>query len=104
MFQVPALIAHRIFLPSTFEGVHAQVGQEGRTQLVERLLPHLQAFRLLLQKGDFPVAVAQGGNIAVIRPIDEFLARPFTLTLERRSKIIAVEVDLISAVADGLSL
>jgi hypothetical protein len=58
----------------------------------------------LLQEGDLPVFVANGSNIAVIRPIDEVVARPFAFALERRPKIIAVEMDLISAVADGLAL
>src|SRR5690242_13162261 len=54
----PALITHRIFLPGTLEGVHAQVGQYGCAKLVERFLPHFHAFRLLLQESDLPVLVA----------------------------------------------
>ena len=104
MLEIPALIAHRIFLPGTLEGIHAQVRQIRRAQHVERFLPDAQSFRFLLQEGDLPVGVTQRRNVAVIGPIDEFLARPFTVTFERRREIVAVEVNLVRPVADGAEI
>ena len=51
-----------------------------------------------------PVAVAQRRDAAVVRPVDELLARPFALALERGQQVVAVEVDLVGHVADLPSL
>ena len=86
-----------MFFLGALEGIHAQVDQKRCAQRRERLLPYAQAFGVLLQERGFPVAVAQGRDAAVIGPIDELLARPFALALERRHQVVAVEMDLVGA-------
>ncbi len=65
-------------------------------------MPDLQTVGVLLQEGDLPVVVAQRGDVAVVGPIEEFLARPFAFALEGGHQIVAVEVDLEGRVADLL--
>ena len=86
------------------KGSHAQIAEQGGAQLFEGLYPDVQSVGVLPQEGDLPLVVAQGCNAAVVGPVDELLARPFALTLERRKQVVAVEVDLVGHVADLLAL
>jgi len=68
------------------------------------MLPNTKTHGILLQERHLVIPVAQGRDASVIGPIDEFLARPFTVTFERRREIVAVEVNLVRPVADGAEI
>src|SRR5262245_21530484 len=52
-------------------------------------------FAVLLQEGDLPVTDPDGHQVAVVAPVEEFLARPFLcLPFEGGYQVVAVEVDL----------
>ena len=94
-----------MLLLSALKGIHAQVSQGRSTQHGERLLPNLKALCLLLEECHFPVIVAQSGDTTIIGPIDKFATWPcFLLTLQGRSKIVAVKVNLVVHLADLASL
>jgi len=80
------LVAHRVLLLGALERVHAKVGELRRAQLREGPLPDREAFGFLLQERDFPVLVAQGGDAAIVGPVDELLARPIALAAQSRSE------------------
>ena len=89
-----------MFLFCTFEGVHAQVADFWSAQFGEGILPDFESFFFLFEEGHLPVAVAKGGDAAVIGPVDELLARPFAFAPESGAEVVAVEVDLVGHVAD----
>ena len=64
----------------------------------------MHAVGVLFEEGDFPVVVAERGDTAVIGPVDEFAAGPLGFALERGEEIVAVDVDLVGAVADFCAL
>ena len=50
---------------------------------------------LLLLEGDLPLVDAQGDQLAIVAPVEEFLARRFLhVTFEERHEVVAVEVGL----------
>ena len=62
------------------------------------------AHGVLPQERDLPVVVTQRRDAAVVGPVNELLAGPFGLTLERGYQVVAVEVNLVGHVADLLAL
>ena len=73
-------------------------------QILEWMDPDVQAVRRLLQKRNLPVVVAERRDAAVVGPVDEFLARPVRLALERGHQVIAVEVHLVVAAHGSVAL
>jgi hypothetical protein len=80
------------------ERVHAQIGDQRGAQLDERLEPGVQPVGVLPQEGGLPVAVAQCGDAAVVRPVDELLARPRSLAFESGQQVVAVEMNLVGRI------
>jgi hypothetical protein len=39
---------------------------------------------ILSQEGNLPIVVAQGGNVAIVGPVEELVPRPFAFTPECR--------------------
>jgi hypothetical protein len=56
-----------------------------------------KAVSVLHQERDLPIAIAQRRHAAVVRPVDELLARPGSRPLERRGKVVPVEVHLVGS-------
>ena len=81
-------------------GSAAQVVQVREAQLGELTLPHADRrlggdLRVLLEERGFPILVADGHQVAVVGPIDEFLPRRLLhLALQERHEVVAIEVDL----------
>ena len=61
-----------------FEGIGAQIKQLGEAQRHQRVLPHGEADGPLLQEQELPAVVTNGGEIAVVRPVEELLAWVFS--------------------------
>src|SRR5271155_2435613 len=93
-----------MFLLGTFKGVHAQVGQSWRSQLLERRLPYGQTQGILSQECHLPVVVTQRRDAAVVGPVDKLMTRPRSGALECGPKIVTVEMNLIVSIADLLAL
>jgi hypothetical protein len=52
----------------------------------------MDSMSILSQERGLPVVVAQRRDAAVVGPVEEFLARPLGLFLERVYQVVAVEV------------
>ena len=57
--------------------VGAQAKQFGEAESHQRVLPHVQSMSALLLEHNFPTAVAQAAEVAIVRPVEELLARRF---------------------------
>src|SRR4029077_14975169 len=66
----PSLIIHP-FIRGAFEGVHAQVFNQGQPQLHEGLAPNLESDGVLPEEADLPVVVAQRRNATIVGPVEE---------------------------------
>jgi hypothetical protein len=76
--------------------VGAQAKQFGETESHKRVLPHVQSVSPLLLEYNFPTAVAQATEVAIVRPVEELIARCFLdLAPEIREQVVAVEMDLV---------
>ena len=69
----PADIVARLML-GALQGVGTQAEEPWQAALNERLAPDIEPFCLLLEEDGLPLIVAQAGKIAVVGPVEEFMA------------------------------
>lgn len=99
MFVVPVFVVHADTMRQLGR-VHAHIGEHGCAQLHEGLLPRVQAMGVLPQEGDLAWAVAQGRHAAIIRPVNELLARPCGFAFQCGAQFIAIKMRFVRAIAD----
>jgi hypothetical protein len=68
------------FVLCPFERVGAQVEQVWQAQFRERLCPYIETVGLLFEKDRLPLVIAETGQIAIVGPIEEFMALIRTFT------------------------
>ena len=88
----------------TLERVGAQIEQLWRAQLDQGLHPDLEAMRRLFHEHGLVLVVAQSGEVAVIGPVEEFVALVGTLAGQQVALVIAVEVHFEGLVAGRVAL
>ena len=87
------------------ERVSAQVVEIRHAKALEALSPDVETRVVLLDEGNLPRANADGEQIAIVAPVQKFLARRFLhLTLEKRNQVVTIEVDLEGLAAHGVAL
>ena len=76
--------------------VGAQAKQFRETEGHKRVLPHVQSMSALLLEHNLPTAVAQTAEVALVRPVEELLARRFLdLAPEIRKQVVTIKMDLV---------
>ena len=103
VFEVPAGVVHPD-IGGELEWVHAKIDECRCAKFFEGLQPNVHAMRILFEEGGFPVSVAQGGDVAIVCPVEELLAWPWALVLECREKVVPIQVDFVGTVSDFSSL
>jgi hypothetical protein len=76
------------------ERIGPQIEQLGHAQSDHRILPNIEAMRALLQEGELPLVVAQPGQPAIVRPVEELLACAAGAVLQEFALVVAVGKDL----------
>src|SRR4051812_35711782 len=79
---------------SDLEGIGAQVDELRETQRHKRILPYFQANGALLHEQHFPAVIAQGGEVAVVRPVEKFLALTRSGAGQKVALVVAIQVNL----------
>src|SRR4029078_2324824 len=82
------------------ERIGAKIEELGKLQRQEWLLPGRESFVGLLGKMDFPVAVAQRHQVALVAPIEEAPTRALRhLAFQKGNEVESVEINLECLVA-----
>src|SRR5215475_9444176 len=74
------------------ERIGAQIKQLRQAKRDQRVLPHIETDRALLQEQDLPAVNAQGGKVAVIGPVEKLLALAWSGAGQQITLVVAVEV------------
>lgn len=86
-------------------GVGPQVNKHREPQLYDWLLPRRQSLGALHSEMDFPVAVAERHQVALVAPVEETGARILLrLALQKREEIESVDIDLEGLIARFVAL
>ena len=93
MLDAPSAVLASLRL-GDLEGIAAEVNELREAQRHERVLPHVQTLGPLLHKQHLPAFIPQGGEVAVVRPVEEVLTGVLRFACEIVHQVIAVEVNL----------
>src|SRR5271155_839854 len=99
----PPVVVTRFFFRA-LEWIGTQIEQLRRAQRDQRLHPYLQPFRLLLHEDRLVLVIAQAGQIAVIGPVEKFVALVWRLAREQIALVVAVKMHLKGLVTYALAL
>ena len=82
------------------EGIHAQVKDQGHSQIDKGVHPDPELPRLLFFEHQLPAIIAHGHQLAVIVPVEKSLPGPVaTLAGEQGQQVVAVQVDFKGRIA-----
>jgi hypothetical protein len=93
VLDAPVVVVSGVAL-GPLEGVGPQVHELREAQRHRRVLPHVETYGALLQEQELPLLIAQGGELAVIGPVEKFLALAWTGAGQQIALVVAVEVNL----------
>jgi hypothetical protein len=103
MFDEPFVIVAR-FNFSALQGVRPEIEQFRRTQRFEWVQPNLETMRGLLHENGLILIIAKAGEIAIVGPIEEFVALVRPLASENIALVVAIEMNLEGPFASGVTL
>src|ERR1700724_1314365 len=92
VLDAPPVVVSGVAL-GALEGIRAQVHELGEAQRHQRVLPHIETYGTLLQEQELPLLIAQGGELAVIGPVEKLLALARTGAGQQIALVVAVEVN-----------